>query len=56
MKIFLLLFLLLSLKTFAKEYIYEVGGTNTSADANTIEYPDGSKFIVYHGEYACLER
>ena len=52
MKIFFILVFLFTLKNFAKEYIYEVGGTNTSADANTIEYPDGSKFIVYHGEYA----
>ena len=49
--IFLLVFLL-PFKILAVEYIYEVGGTNTSADASTIEYPDGSKFIVYHGEYA----
>ena len=52
MRIFFLLIFFLPLEIFAEEYIYEVGGTNTSADENTIEYPDGSKFIVYHGEYA----
>ncbi len=52
MKLFFLLIFLLPLKTFAKDYIYEVGGTIESKDENTIEYPDGSKFIVYHGEYS----
>ena len=49
MKIVFLIFLLISSKIYSKDYIYEVGGTNSPNDANSIECPDGTKYIVYHG-------
>ncbi len=50
--IFLLVVFFLPLETFAEEYIYEVGKPIHQQMQTLVEYPDGSKFIVYHGEYA----
>ena len=50
MRLFIFFVFFITSKVYTKNYIYEVGGTNRPTDADTIEYPDGSKFVVYHGD------
>ena len=46
--LYLLLFFSISFGQ-AKDYLFEAGGIISSADEELIEFPDGTKFIVYKG-------